>query len=452
MKFWKNNLLNLFVISLLIICHSCGTLLKAPKKEVLDAKVCKHRWGMQASFTQTTDLYLTSQLAYAAEFYGLKYNIPLTVFDFQNRGQDQIDSYKMGRIDYGVYTNSCNSRVEKSPRSFIIEYINIITKIREGKRPSTLSYGCGIDTYKNEVRDLFLMGRNSLSSNHDNSFSNYDSNFDNLQDTSCSILSQISRPSTTRYFHLVKEKNNSGLEIVKEHIEKTYKTGGFYTDFCHWQAFKHYKIPVGELAIHFKNMGEAFDSLNVFRGSYNDIAEYYFAKQAVDKTSVIRKKKKIIISVSASKKGNYDYSLISTPVSIRIEFTNNRLSNYNFKSVKGGNIRKMEDGDLIIELKTNFIADKIIISDTLIIVKDPNYLNFSVPQLIIENNIVQSDQKVKITVFKKKINSDDRTISICERSLVSMKEHILMTIKEDEFDYFIGYINNTGNSGLIIWK
>jgi hypothetical protein len=429
---------------------------KTPKKlfggKNIAVDLCSHRWGMDMSFTQTSDRHIPNELGNSAEFYGLKYNIPLTVFVSDGNISLLSDAFQMGRMDVGVYVNSCDSLFVKNVRQNVLKNIDFVSRVRNGARPSVLSYGCGDDSYSEKISDLFLMGRNSLSTNDAPGFTYYGLNLGFPSDSVLSRSLLLSRPSASRYFLMLKNKSLNPKESIQNKIIETNKSNGFYTDFCHWHAYKFYNwVRIKDLMEHFSNISTVLDTCNVYRGSYNQIAEYYFAREAVDEIKAFKKKKSVIVEVSYSKKENIDYSLISAPVSIELDLNEQRLSNYNYLSVKGGKIRKLASGNLILDMNLDFSKENNVLTDTLFVTDMPGYLDFTIPTIQIINNVFRSNQEIKLTIFQKPINSDDTKIAIYKRYLDFRQEHILPEVDRNGFEYHIGYINETNNSGLIKW-
>ena len=226
---------------------------------------------------------------------------------------------------------------------------------------------------------------------------------------------------------------------------------GFFTDFSHWQAYRNYKyIKNNDLHKHFENISKILDTISVYRGSFNQIAEYYYARESIDDVRAYRERDKIIIEVHYSKKNEIDYNLITVPVSVQLNISGYRKLNNNYSSVKGSGIRKLENGDLVLDINLDYT--KSLVTDTLEITNNPRYLNFNVPNIELNNNLLKSDQKIKVTVFEKLRNAPDTDFLPVYRNLEFSKEHILQVTKKKGYDYYIGFINKTNNSGMVKWE
>lgn len=439
------------IVTIGITVTGCNTISQIFHKKDISATVCSHRWGMDMSFTQTSDRYIPNRLSNAAEFYGLKYNIPLTVFVFNGNVNDMSEAYQMGRMDFGVYVNSCVKEIEEDPKESVVNSIALVSKIRNGQRPSTLSYGCGKDSYKDQLSELFLMGRNSLNTNDSVGFTYYGNTQGATYDSVLTHSQLLSRPSTTRYFQLLKDNPNKAKEIVRNQIYDASKTHGFFTDFSHWQAYSVYNhVRIEDLKEHFENISIILDTLSVYRGSFNQIAEYYYARESVDNVITHRARNKIIVEIYYSKKEKIDYGLINVPVTIKLNTAENRKIKKDYKSVKNGAIRKMDDGNLVLDVQLDFTRNYV--ADTLEVSSLPQILDFSVPEMVINESSLVSDKKIKITIFEKKLASNDTYIFPVYRSLVFAKEHSLLITKKAGYDYFIGFISETNISGMVKWE
>jgi hypothetical protein len=112
----------------------------------------------------------------------------------------------------------------------------------------------------------------------------------------------------------------------------------------------------------------------------------------------------------------------------------------------------LENGNLVLDIYLDYSNANLQVSDTLVVGDLPGYLDFTIPIIWIKDSLLTSNQKIKTTIFRKKVNSHDTQITVYKRNLVFSQKHNLPKLKEKGFEYYIGYINNTNNSGLIKWE
>lgn len=446
---FMQRLIWILVLLLVLFLTSCKILIYSFHPP-LTAQVCSHRWGMDASFTQTSDQYLPENFGIAAEYYGLKYNLPLTVFDHIERDEKVKEVFQMGRIDFGVYSHTCNTKSLPIIRERIEWNQKNIENIRNGKTPVVLSYGCGKDFFSDEIQDLFLMGRNSAHTNDTTPYCYYGKNLGYPNDTLLSALDLMSQPSTTRYFLMVKKKVADRKEIVQKKFSEAIQHHGFVTDFCHWNGHYTYGYPREELGLHFENMGQILDTVNVYRGSYNDIAEYYYAREAVIDVEVQSVKQQLIVSVQYAPIENVNYNLVNCPVSVKVNLKGTKFASNDYKSMKQSGIRRLDNGDLVLDVKLNFADSINMVTDTLFVTNDAEYLPFIIPDVVIQDSLLIANQKVKLTVFRKPNGLDETCVSLDSRSLEWSETHILPQ-KIFGMDYYVGFINETNNSGVVAY-
>ena len=407
-------------------------------QESVNLELCSFPYGKSYAVTQCTDTY--TQLSSAAEMWALKYNIGIHCFDYLTRA-GMNDAYNMGRMDFGVYFDSCYANVENNPLDYVNGYIDIIKNIRNGKKPSTLSYGCGKQSYVNTIKPFFLGGRNSFHGNNTNSgMIGYD---DSLTHNEI-----ITRASTTRFGYYTPLVGNGyfsgtlqeGIDYVASELTRTKLNNGWYNDFAHWQ----WLLNSDYLEQHFNNININVDA-ECYNGNYSELVEYLYIKDSINNINL--SENQINISYSNSS-GQVDYSLINTPVYYKVNLSNTLFSGQNIKLSDGSRVMSLGNDNYIIQTYLDYnLTEK-----TLYLQNDndtDSYINLNTPIVSFNNNVITSDQPIKITLYSKSNTEQEYDVQINERVLAFSSNHNLTTVLSSSRNYYLGYINKDGVSGLL---
>lgn len=403
-----------------------------------NVEVCKFPYGAEAGVTQNTDTF--AAMSIPAEMWGLKHNIKLHCFD-KAYSQVRKDAYLMGGVDFGVYFNSCQLDVELNPLNYVGGFVDDIANVRDGKKPSTLSYGCGKVSYSETIKPYFLGGRNS----------GYGNNIDGeiIYDNNIVHSDIISKNSTTRfgyYTPLVGGGNISGTEAeglahVTSQIDRALLNNGWYTDFAHW----HWLDDSMHLNTHLENIRNSIGVNNIFSGSYNEMVEYLYVRSSITNVNLSNN----IINISYSQNINTaDYDLINMPLYIRVDLSGTSLQGKYIKTSGGNNILSLGNNEYIIEVLldyTNSTKQITLLED----LNDNSYISLNNPIVNIVGNNITSDQHIKVTLFSKDNAEEEYNVVIDERILILNNNHTLTTVLSGTRDYYLGYINEYGKSGLI---
>lgn len=401
--------------------------------------VCKYPYGATAAVTQNTDTF--ELLSNPAEMWGLRHNIKLHCFD-KDYSQDRKDAYLMGAIDFGVYVWSCIQDVEDNPLNYTPGYISNITNVRNGKKPSTLSYGCGKQSYVNLMIPYFLGGRNSFHGNNTN---------DGFIDYNNSLTHNdfITRDSTTRfgyYTPVVGTGNASGtlsegLAYVQSEINRAYNVNGWYTDFLHW----HWLDNTDYLEQHLENIRNSIGVKNIYSGSYSDLVEYFYVRKSV--TSISFNGLNTTINYIKNEL-TADYNLISTPLYFEVDLSSTSLNGKFIKCSDGSKVLSLGSDKYIIETPLNYAntSKSITFSEE---INSNDYINLNAPIVSENMGVITSDQPIKITLFSKDLAQNEYDVVIEERELTLNTSHTLATTMSASKDYYIGFINEYGVSGVL---
>ncbi len=435
----------------------------------LTFQVCEHQNNADATIIQVTDQYYplnwkrfqNDSRKYSsswAEFLAFQYNIPVHVFEQNIKGNSFKEFLKTGRGGASVYFPSCHKKYSNTTLDSII---NIIAKAYN-RIPTTIAYGCGKKEYIDKLPNYILGGRNSSFTSwnsNKNAITWYGKNCGESQHIDFSDRSNIlSRPSGGRYYTDIQIINASTLEasnFVRKQVERTIATSGFYVNFMHWQDF--YKNSEGvtvEGVPLLKNLFEVLSNgvgtARIAQGDYNDAIEYLYVKEAVKNATLKSDNNKTELIININAKQKIDYTVINTPVTLKLSKEKITIFGYSSISKNTQIISLYQDTkNLYLNVRLDFTKKQNIIP---ISFSKNNNIPFlgNIPKLKYNTNRkkITSSNLVKFIVFKRCKGSKEYEVEVIDRTITYSKSHILKEF-DIEYEYYCGAINKQGESSLI---
>lgn len=405
--------------------------------------IAKHYRGHKASFSDTDDGFAAN--APGVEMWGFKYNIGLTAY---NNGKDatQINAFNQGRIDFGDYVNVTNAlnptQVEGTNYATVQP---LMTDVRGGIPPSTLSYASGRVDYKEAIKVYMLGGRNS---DYDTVSINYNSGLTDSQLISRALTFRqeyYSAQTTGEPFQRGSEAD--GVSILAAVVPRVVSKGGWYSNFMHWA-----RLTAGYGQRYFKRMDSLISMTpaagDVYYGSYNTVVEYYIVREAI--TSVSGNGSTVTLNWAKDFPSS-PYNLIATPVWVYVDLENTQYEGHGITTSHGGKIRSMGNDKYYISYLVNFSNS----SGTfdILTTPSPSYINLNKPIINRTGTAVTVDQSVKLVLFRKaKTEPVEMKLTLnptTPRFLTPATSFTLPTLTTATYDYYLGAINAEGISSLI---
>ena len=399
---------------------------------VVIVTAAQHYRGHKASISDSTDTYKYFESAMPAELFGLRNGISLFCFDRENSIYENRleNAYSMGVIDFGHYDVNGLSD------------ISVMSNLR-GKPVTGISYALGSDDNKLDYLTGVLGGRNSEYSNGTLPL--------NILYSGLTDVDLISRASSLRfnyYSKLISAKpdfisgtEQQGIDQVTASINQTITDGGWYTNFMHWHWWvedysKNY----------FALLKTLIAGQDVYSGSYSDVLEYYWVREATDTITYNNG----IVTINYSKKyPNSPYSNISIPLWVKVDLSGTSFAGKGITTSHIGKIRSVGNDIYYISKDLDFTLTSVnfTISETV----SPNYINLNKPVVSRVGNDITSDQLVKLTLFSKlKTDTYELSAIINERKLTQVTSHTLTTtLDTTNRNYYLGFINEEGISGTL---
>lgn len=454
------------MVAILMVC--C---VPATSEMNTNIEVSAHYNGADATVIQLTDQYFppynsnirSDNRKYSsawAEFLAFKYNIPLHVFDQNVKGAMFKAFLQSGRGGASVYYPSCVTSYRKGKLDSIISEIASVS----GRRPTTVSYGCGKTSYADSLPPYILGGRNSsfihIKRGMD-AITWYGTGYGNANRKN--FIKQnlsLNRSSGGRFYSDITTKNITVTEaarFVETQVRKTVDTAGFYTNFMHWHD--QYKNKKGVLIEGVAVMEQLFDAMNKgligSRNSYldyNEAVEYLYAKESVNAVTLeVDSEEQISIKLTHSKKRERDYSVIVTPISIKIE--KNTLQHFDIEKVaKQERIVSIfeDEAHYYVNILLNYEQKE---TNVILTYGEKNYevldLNqkFKIKKGILFNQ-VSGNMPAKFVLFRRKVGAKEFEIELVDRRS-NFEEKYEPPNFEEGYDYFCGAITRTRQSALI---
>lgn len=401
--------------------------------------VSAHYRGHVASFSENSD-----GPKVCMEMWLNRHNLGGTVFiAAAPASEPPVNAF--GRIDHGCYLN------QNTPSQNYATVNPIVTGIRGGKQPTVMSYASGVTSYSAQMLDKFLYGRNTI----------YEHN--GLKEYSygpgITSGSMINRGGTIAFEQYVALKNwatpsynfmacggnpscpSTGYGKLATIVPEVINAGGWYVNFMHsaWYTDdypKDYFFKIDSLI--------TASGADVFRGTINTVAEYYYVREAIDSVKAAGDSITIYQTV---KNATSPYSKITTPAWVKVDLTGTTLQGKGIVTSHGGKIRSMGNDLYYISVPIDFTepTKTFHLSESF----SPSYINLNKPNVSVVGNTVTSDQPIKIVLYSV-LNSDMEVKAVLvERNNTTSTSFTLTKARTPlTKKYFIGYINAEGVSGL----
>lgn len=436
-------------------------------RRVPGAVVCEHYNGADMTMIQVTDNYYPpgwkvfqsdkrSNGAAWAEFLAFKYNIPLHVFLNETQLLQSTGFEKTGRAGISVYYPSCTIKYGKKKLDSYITDIKSLTH----RTPTTLAYGCGKTDYAAELPAYILGGRNSEYTawdSGDTAITWYgkgcgyagETDFSNTENIRC-------RPSAGRFYSDM--RNGASLEqaaaFAGDQVRIAAANHGFYVNFIHWHDMDaNGVIPFGVEVMEplFEAMALGADGVATAKVDYNQAVEYLYLKEAVSHLSAQNSGKHLELDIRLDKSREIDYSVIATPLTLRLSLPPNRYPDsrklLNHTAIHS--IRQ-QDGFFYVNLNLNAALDEFHISLPLTRRKQFYPAPAEVPHLTYNPGAqtVFSTIPSLFVLFRRAANALSYEVEVAGRTITPSITY-QMPYTEEGYRYFVGAITPDGESSMI---
>lgn len=450
----------LIFIFLIVINISCKT-----KPVTYKVEVAKHFNNAQATIIQCSDQYYNQTATYnqyrqysaeTAEFYALKYNIPIHVFE--NKVEKGLQSFvEMGRGGVSMYYPSCTKEYDSL---YLKQITNDLQKVY-GKQPTTLAYGCGKSHYSSLLPKAILGGRNSsrgtpnglksgtpictFYGNQSGESGNYPVN------TSSFIKNRLSASRAWDLKHTDNLTDEEVLSFLETEVKRTINNNGFYIDFMHWHIDEFKGINAQEFIPKlFKSFSNAVDNNYISKVDYNQAIEYFWGKQAIKNVEMNEFENHFTLTVQLKELNpDIDYTLIQTPMSFVVKNSDKYQTYTNINFYGGQNVHSIVtiEGNIVFNVFLDFNNTTNTIKIDKQTVSKLKELNYTLKS---NKNTIESTQPIKVTFFEQIKGDEAHKIRILSRSLKYDTKHTINTsLLKENCNYFAGTINELGESKLI---
>lgn len=462
-------------------------------------KACTHKYGCVATWSHCTDRCLDGSRE-NAEINGFKSNLALTSFVSPvYPGDDMLNIYKTGRIDFGIYLQT---DYWYNPVSKVMEWIPDFY----GTTWSQASKDAGLiiqglvgtakpERYPNHGQEMYnltnglygydvingipgaidvltpllqwnvgwyhgVLGRypsnGSYGYGRENpaykvydyflSFRNSGYNYGN--DYDFTHLEGISRQTTTRSGDLDADFGITRAEAISRcqtYLENAIQAGGWYTDFSHWHT-----SPDTELQEYYASQRTTIGSRDIAIVDFGTAIEYQFLKKMVRRISLYSTNGKIVIAVDTKNNDSLKLDCIKTSLSVDVDLTGTILQG---KEIKGCGIRKLGLNHFIVEVpyfqKDGF--QSVTLEETL----TPSYSDFTIPSIVSAvksgNTLtVVTDKPTNLVLFTTALGGALYTASVLKRDSTMTTTHTVDVtgVSFASLDTYIGVITSEKQSIL----
>lgn len=382
--------------------------------------VKQHKYGFDATWSHSTDLYYPTVLkrGFDAEINALKHNLQMTVFassKFTNGVVNDLKGfYDSGKVGIGSYEYTAKDYADGilNDETYManIQAQYDWVKNNFGYYPSVGSYGYGLLTFQNQLKDFYLGVRNSGADVADFDY--------NLTDPS-------SFRATTRQADMVGDRPTVLAQCAAV-LSDAIANNGWYRDFTHWHNctgtmigdyFASQRAAIGANRVITLDMGTAMEYMR-FRQNLNGVAFY------TDGTS-------IFVSADVATTGLVAQD-INTTISIAVDLTGTVLSGMEIMTSHGA--QKVATNNFIVEVPIGGYA---ILSQNTI----GQYLDFELPTVTnLTTTNVTTDKPCRISIFKVPMNDDINNALLVSRDNVLSTTHTLDLSSVDllSYDVYVG--------------
>lgn len=396
--------------------------------------VKQHKYGAVATWSHCTDLYTPTIEKHGidAEINALKYNLQMTVFahwqfsasvvnelkGFSDSGKCRVGSYE--------YTGKDYADGKLTDETYMDYLLNQYKWIEEnfGYYPSVGSYGYGLQTFKEDLKQYYLGIRNSA-------YVVTDYNYD-IADTSSFM-------TTTRQADMSGERATVLTECSTA-LSNAITNGGWYRDFTHW-----HNCTGTMLADYFRTQRETISINNVAVVDFLTAIEYMKFRQSLLGINFYTYNGNIYISAETNRNPVLSRDM-ETTLSVQIDLTGTILAGKDLSSNFG--IQKVSENVFIAEVPYNGYA---ILSESVL----GEYLDFDLPTVTsasISNGklTVATDKETKVTVFAVPSGTDLYNATLVARDNVLTTNHSIDISLTDivNNDIYIGCITKENQSIL----
>lgn len=457
----------LWIAFFVLLVSGCSMHKTGVRPVKMKVEVCKHYNGADATILIVTDKYIpfdkrqfqhdNRRFGTAwAEFLAFKYNIPIHVFEEDNKDVAFKEFLTTGRGGASIYYPSCKVVYDKTFLDRKIREIGTIT----GKTPTTISYGCGNTTYADSLPDYILGGRNSdytAWNSGDTSITWYGKNSGYAGKLDFSDLQNIiARPNSGRFFSDVTNKADiiAAADFVKKQVQLTTANSGFYVNFLHWHDYyweKKQKVEAVRIMDNlYQSVSDGISDSRIAKIDYNQAVEYLLAKEAIDTVYFSTNKNLINLELNYSKKRALDYSVIQTPLTIKFEKKKFNRLHYR-KILTSDKIVSTYQDDSFIYL--NIKPDFTLGNEVIPIIQGKRQVVselWEIPAMTYSINEQTIDVTIpsKFILFMKKKDDEAYKVEVIDRTFDFMIQYNLVT-RIEGYDYFVGAITNEGESALM---
>lgn len=395
-----------------------------------------HLRGCTHSLSDNSDLVTSVNFA-AGELIMAKYGWKNTQ---QANGTSAVlrAAYEFGVLDFGVLAQNT------TPGKAWDDLDPLVTDIRGGHSPCVGGYKNGVDTYKNDLLEDAFCVRNSKTETVNQTLP--------IEYTGLTHAQLISRGITFRSEYYSESSNGAfyfgdvaqGNAKLELHVPAFLEENGWFIHFSHWGFF------IKDYIIHWiEKIESLIGSNDVYRGTMNEIVEYYVVREAVD--SIAANGRTITVNYTKKFTDGAPYSKIfRTPVWIRLDLTGTAYEGHDIAITGGGKIRSMGNDVYHVSVMLDFNVNSV--SFDVIKTTSPDYMNLNVPVVVRTGNSVTSDQPVKVALFSRPKTDTyivGQNLRLDERKSVFDTSFELTTIlNEASRDYYLAYINEDGVSGV----
>lgn len=340
----------------------------------------EHYRGHAYSITHCNDLLATTSVQ-GIELLMTKYNFGATHYANGNNVMNQ-NIFHFGRCDFGTISNTYADFLTREA---------LITALRDGAPSTVASYKNGDDSYSASMIPEVLNDRNSEYGGVPPSYSFIAYTGLTATDLSTRGVSfrhdYYNKVTTTSYYLSTLATGDSRLA---SYIAQVISTNGWFSDFVHWhwQTGNYYKHYLAQLTT-------AIGVTDAFRGTVNQVAEYYFVKESVDSISGNGN----VITINHTKDyATSPYTNITTPLWIKLDVTGTVFAGEDIALSNGLRPRQISANVFYIPVVLDYSGNQTTVSVGIATV--PSYVNLTPPVASRTGSAVTCDQEVKYSIWR----------------------------------------------------
>lgn len=386
-----------------------------------------------------------------------KYNFGATMFANGDNTQNR-NIHKFGRLNFGCIV--IGSLAGGNNSSTVIP---LITNVRGGLAPSTMSYKNGVTDYSALMLPYFILGRNS----------GYETKFGSQLAKEFGGIAQASlnpRQSTFRYDYYAKTTQSNYYEssldigitgassLLEDYIGEVKNVNGWFTDFVHW----HWQI-ADYPEIYLSKLDSLIGSDDVARLTHQEFAEGSVIIDSVDSVTASGN----TITVHHSKKFTSPaapYDAITTPCWVRLDTTGSVFEGEDIACNNGLRIRSMGSNIFYIPIILDF--DNATTTVSIGISAGPDYVNLNAIDIQRSGTTITTDQLCKLKIWRwakpttlgTSVTSvaipttDNTTVNMTTQTGLSVSVGTTVKVLNDSTHYFyatvLSYTSGTGEISL----